>query len=258
MSIPKIIHYCWFGKSEIPKKELNCILTWKRFFPDYQFKLWNEENTNINECEFAKEAYELQQYAFVSDYVRAKVLYEYGGMYLDTDIMFIESFPKDMLDRKGFLGFERKAFVGTAIIACESQNEIIHELLEFYRTHNFINKNGDKNIVANVSILTDILKDRGLKLGGERQKVAGFDIFNREIFYPKKIREDEYRITDETIAIHMFTNSWMTDREKKRGTNKVWIELVRPLLRACRAIGIKIVGKEKIYRLEVKIRNKLM
>lgn len=88
-------------------------------FPGYEFKLWTEDNFNFSDCAFAVQAYEKKKYAFVSDYARAKVLYEYGGLYLDTDVKVVKNFT-DLLERyDGIVGFERKAFIGTALIACQ-------------------------------------------------------------------------------------------------------------------------------------------
>lgn len=256
MAIPKIIHYCWFGKGEMPEKEKSCVDTWKDFFPHYELKLWNEDNFDYNSCRFAKQAYENKKYAFVSDYARAKVLYEYGGLYMDTDVKVLKSFPETTAEN-GFMGFERRAFLGTAVLASVPKNENIRELLDYYESYDFVQKDGSFDNIANVSILTDIMKEKGLELGGERQQVDGFDIFQREVFYPKKLNENEFRVTEETCAIHMCSNSWLSERERKRGNNKIWIEVVRPTLRGLRSLGIKMIGKERIRKLEIKIRNKL-
>lgn len=255
-NIPKIIHYCWFGGGEIPEKEKNCIKTWKSFFSDFEFRLWNEENFDVNGCNFSKQAYQYKKYAFVSDYARAKVLYEYGGIYLDTDVKVLKPFPKSTA-LNGFMGFERRAFIGTAVLASVAGNKNIKELLNYYETHEFVQKDGSFDNIANVSVLTDIMKEKGLVLGGEQQQVDGFDIFNREYFYPKKLSDAEFRIMEETCAIHMCSNSWLSEREKRRGNNKIWIEIVRPTLRRLRSLGIRLIGKEKIRKLEIIIRNKL-
>lgn len=257
MSIKKLIHYCWFGNAPLPAKEASCIESWKAFFPDYELKLWNEENFDFQSCTFAEQAYEHKKYAFVSDYARAKVLYEYGGLYLDTDVKVLKDFRSLIEQSNGVIGFERKAFIGTAVIACQEHNAIIRELLEYYETHEFVQEDGSFDNIANVSILTDILKDKGLILGGEHQQIADFDVYNREYFYPKKLDESSFKITDETVAVHMCSNSWLSERERTRGNNKIWIEVVRPCLRAFRSIGIKIMGKEKIRKIEIKLRNKL-
>ncbi len=254
--IPKIIHYCWFGKKEIPRKEAECIASWKKFFPDYELRLWNEDNIGLEQCAYAKQAYEQGLFAFVSDYVRAKVLYEYGGIYLDADVKVLKEFPKIYVEA-GFLGFERRAFLGTAVMGCHPGNEILKELKDYYETHNFLNEKGRMDNIANVSVLTDIMKKKGLVLGGEPQEIEGFKIFPREMFYPKKLSETEFRITEETCCVHLCSNSWMTEREKRRGKNKIWIEIVRPFLREIRKVGIKILGKEKIRGVEIWIRDKM-
>lgn len=256
MAVPKIIHYCWFGAGEMPEKEKTCIGTWRKFFPDYEFRLWTEENFDYKNCGFAKQAYEAGKYAFVSDYARAKVLYEYGGIYMDTDVKVLKKFPEYTAEN-GFMGFERRAFLGTAVLASVPKNESIRELLSYYEEHDFLQKDGSFDNIANVSVLTDIMKERGLVPGGESQQAAGFDIFNREVFYPKKLSETEFRVTEETCAVHMCTNSWLSKRERKRGNNKFWIEVVRPALRGLRSLGIKVIGKERIRKIEIKLRNKL-
>ncbi len=255
--VPKIIHYCWFGNSNIPEKEKKCIASWEKAFPGYKVMFWNESNVDLNECTFVKQAYQLKKYAFVSDYVRAKVLAEYGGIYLDTDVKVLSSFTKLLEKYDGILGFERRAFIGTAVIATQPGNSSIKELLKYYQTHDFILPNGDCDITANVTILTDILREKGLILGGKRQHVETFEIFNREVFYPKKLNDSDFMVTDETMAIHMCSNSWLSERERKRGNNKIWINIARPILIKCRIIGIKILGKERIRTIENKLRNML-
>lgn len=257
MNNKKIIHYCWFGRGPMPEKEKSCVESWKKFFPGYQFMLWNEDTFSFQDCTFAVQAYQSKKYAFVSDYARAKVLYEYGGLYLDTDVKVLKNFRNLLEQYEGIIGFERKAFIGTALIACQPHDPCILKLLEYYETHEFVQKDGSFDNIANVSILTDIMKEEGLVLGGDRQSLSGFEVFNREYFYPKKLSETEFRITEETVAVHMCSNSWLSERERKRGNNKVWIEFVRPILRKLRTLGIKIFGKEKIRSLEIKIRNKM-
>ena len=162
-----------------------------------------------------------------------------------------------MLDGSGFMGFERRHFVGTAVIAAEKNNEVIKKLLDYYEQHNFLMEDGSMDNIANVSVLTDVLREYDLELGGERQTVAGFEIFNREYFYPKKLDENNFRITDETCAIHRCSNSWMSERERKRGNNKLWINVGRPIFRTARNALVKVLGKERARKIEVKTRNKM-
>ena len=257
MSVEKVIHYCWFGRGPIPEKEAKCIESWWKYFPGYEIKLWNEDNFDFRGCVFAEQAYEKKKYAFVSDYARAKVLYEYGGVYMDTDVLVLKPFSEIVEHADGIVGFERKSFIGTAVIGCRAKDPIIEELLRYYEEHSFIQEDGSFDNIANVSILTDIMKEKGLVLGGERQKVASFEVYNRELFYPKKLAEDDFRIEEATVAVHMCSNSWLSERERKRGSSKIWIEVVRPCLRGMRTVGIKVFGKERIRALEIKLRNML-
>ena len=254
--IPKIIHYCWFGKKEMEEEQKQCILSWKKFLPNYEIKEWNESNFDIEQCQFAREAYEQGKYAFVSDYARAKILYEEGGIYLDTDMKVLREIPTFIIQNQ-FLGFERKAFVGTAIMGMNAGNEMMKAMVEHYEQHSFVQSDGTTDQIANVSLLTDFLKQRGLVLGGERQSVAGIEIYPREWFYPKKLGEGKFRFTEDTVAVHLCKNSWMSTREKKRGNSFVWTQIIRPLLRGGRRVGIAIVGKERIRKLEIKIRDRL-
>ena len=255
MAIPKIIHYCWFGKNEMPLKEKECVAGWKKFYPDYEFKIWNEDNFDYNKCIYARQAYERGYYAFVSDYVRAKVLYEYGGIYLDTDVKIIKKLPN--VPEKGFLGFERRKFIGTAVMAAEPESELIAELLDYYEQHEFVQQKGYIDSIANVSILTDICRRKGLIPDGRKQKIEGFEIFSRELFYPKKLNENTFETTGETCAIHMCSNSWMTEREKNRGNNKIWINVLRPVLIKIRCCLRKLLGDEMVRKIEIIVRNKM-
>lgn len=255
MAIPKIIHFCWFGPKEIPEVELKCMESWKKFFPDYKFMFWNEKTFDIKETKFVGQAYEAKHYAFVSDYVRTKVLYEYGGIYLDTDVEILKSFDRVLKKDICFLGFETRAKVGTAVMGFSQQHDVLEKFLKYYSENNFKNENGDVNTIANVTILTDILSKNGLITDGTAQTIKDIEVFPREYFYPKKISDSEFRTSSQTIAVHKCSNSWMTKRERSRGNNKIWINIMRPLLRFFRNFGSNALGPERIQKIEIKIRN---
>ena len=87
----KYIHYCWFGGKPLPKLAKKCIKSWKKYLPDYEIIRWSEENVDLEECPFIKEAYENKKWAFVADYARTKAIYEYGGIYFDTDMEVVKN-----------------------------------------------------------------------------------------------------------------------------------------------------------------------
>ena len=142
MSIPKIIHYCWFGSDTIPKKAQKCIESWKKFCPEYKIVCWNEKNFDISSNRYVKEAYELGKWAFVSDYVRLKAIYEHGGIYLDTDVELIK--PLDaLLEGEGYMGFDEKGIVATGLgFAATPKHELIKNMLSDYDEIPFVLEDG--------------------------------------------------------------------------------------------------------------------
>lgn len=255
MPIPKIIHYCWFGPKPIPYLELNCIESWKKFLPDYKLMFWNESTFDVNSSPFTKQAYENKYYAFVSDFVRASVLAQYGGIYLDTDFEILADFTNHLHGNDVILCFENKTFVGTAMMAFVPNHPIIDNFLDYYKKLTFLSASGKVEITANPSILANILIKYGFELNGQEQEINGVKIFHRDLFFPKKLDDSSFRLTEKTIAIHHFTGSWLTPRQKRRGQNKFWIEVCRPFLRKCKDVLILIVGSKRAKMLENNVRN---
>ena len=139
MSIPKVIHYCWFGKGEMPKLAKKCIKSWKKYCPDYEIICHNEDNFDCFQNRYMSEAYQAKKWAFVSDYARLKIIYDNGGIYLDTDVEIIKPID-DLLRNKGFMGFDEKGIVATGLgFGAEKGNEIIGEFLKDY--NNYIKEN---------------------------------------------------------------------------------------------------------------------
>lgn len=107
MSIPKKIHYCWFGRNPLTESAKKCIESWKKYCPEYEIIEWNENNFDLTENRYAREAYEQKKWAFVSDYARLKIVYEQGGIYMDVDVELIK--PLDELtELDGYMGFEKR------------------------------------------------------------------------------------------------------------------------------------------------------
>lgn len=252
--IPKIIHYCWFGENQLPELEQNCISTWKKKLPDYEIKLWNESNSDLNSCEYVRQAYENKKYAFVSDFIRIKALYEYGGIYFDTDVEVLKSFDPFLVNN-AFLGFENRTCVGTAVIGSEKGISFAKEMLDYYYTHPFVDCNGHLNLTTNVSILNDLLEKKGLIRENKEQIVGDIHVYERSFFFPKKKSEEVFLVTDQTVAIHKMSATWLTKRQKNRGTNKFWINVCRPTLRFFQNICFKLVGEQTTKNIELKIRN---
>lgn len=212
--ISKIIHYCWFGKQPLPEKLRKCVDSWGKYLPDYEFVEWNEERFNVESTAWTKQAYSLGKYAFVSDYVRLKALYEYGGIYLDTDVEVVKRFDS-FLAHEAFGGFETQNTITTGVIGASKGNPIIKQFLDSYEHTSFILPDGTLNNNSNVLRFTSILQEYGLTLNNKRQNVGGFEIYPKTYFCPLDVWH--YKdITENTYAIHYFEGSWLDEKTKKR------------------------------------------
>ena len=114
MSIPKVLHYCWFGGAPKPKNIQNCIRSWKKYCPDYEIIEWNEQNFDVSQSLYTRQAYDARRWAFVADYARLKILYEQGGIYMDTDVELLRSLD-DLLVYPAFFGFQHNNEVATGL-----------------------------------------------------------------------------------------------------------------------------------------------
>lgn len=236
-SIPKIIHYCWFGNGEKPDIVKKCINSWKQNLEGYKIIEWNESNFDINCNEYVKQAYEYKKFAFVSDYARVYALYNYGGIYLDTDVEVFKKFD-DLLENDSFWGFEQENYIATSTIGAKKGNELIKIFLDLYENKTFINEDGSFDDLTNVAIITNILKEYGLKQNGEYQKIDQF-----ATFYPQKYFSPYDYIncrnfkTEDTYCMHHFYKSWLPISSRIKGNIKKGLA--------------KIIGGENI----AKIRN---
>ena len=212
--IEKTIHYCWFGGNPLPELAVKCIDSWKKFCPDYKIIEWNEDNFNLEECSYVKEAYENKKWAFITDYVRLYVLYNYGGIYMDTDVEVIASLDK-FLDNKGFSGFENEESVPTGIMAAESGNPFIGDLLEDYKDRHFILEDGKMDMTTNVETITNLAVNRGLKLNNTKQVIKDFTFYPKDYFCPKDSRTLKIKLTKNTATIHHFAGSWGNQSGRK-------------------------------------------
>lgn len=215
MSIPKKIHYCWFGKGELPTLAIKCINSWKKFCPDYEIILWDENSFDINSNTYVKEAYESKKYAFVTDYVRLYALYNFGGIYMDTDVEVIKNLD-DFLQYDGFSGFETETTVPTGIMASVKGTQLLYQLLEYYDNRHFV-IDGEFDTTTNVEIITKIFIEKGLKANNSFQCIEGFSLFPKDFFCPKNYQDGQIYLTSNTVTIHHFSGSWQS-RELKKAT----------------------------------------
>ena len=215
--IPKTIHYCWFGGAPLDKKAQNCIESWRRFFPDYEIKCWNEENFDISQICFMQEAYEYKKWAFVSDVARLIVICQNGGLYFDTDVEVIKSY-KDILEKSphGFLGLEKTNYVNSGLgFAAEKDNLFLLELIEEYRKIQFSDYIHNLEQIACPIIMTKLMEKQGYKVINQYQSFRDFSVYPMEFFSPLDYSTGKLKITKQTHSIHWANASW-NDEESRQ------------------------------------------
>lgn len=210
--IPKIIHYCWFGHGEMPQTVLDCIESWHKYMPNWEYKLWNEENFDVNCNQYVREAYEARKFAFISDYARLVALRDFGGVYFDVDMMVHKPFD-DLLSYKAFAGFEgsKRNPVMMGMIASEPDGEWVKEQLELYESLHFIKEDGSLDLTPNTSRISYSMERRGFIPNGLEQDYKDLHIFPTDYFCPRQTT-GEYFFTENTYCDHIGTCSWSDSR----------------------------------------------
>ena len=214
--IPKIIHYCWFGGNPLPRSALKCINSWKKYFPNYEIKEWNEGNFDVNMMEFTHQAYEAKKYAFVSDVARFWILYKEGGIYFDTDVEVIKSMD-DIVARGAFMGIEDYNFLGTPCpqinpglgMGTEKGNTFVKAMLDHYMTSGFIDKTTGELIGGTIVWhTTKMLLAAQMSKGRGIQEVAGFTLYPPDYFNPLDDATGRLTKTNNTRSIHWYSKTW--------------------------------------------------
>lgn len=243
--IPKVIHYFWFGGKQKPKLAEKCIASWKKYCPDYEIKEWNENNFDISICDYAKEAYEAKKWAFVSDYARLWVVYNYGGVYLDTDVELIKSLDEILYNEAFFASEDNRSVSSGLGFGARQHNSLVKYLLDEYESIHFRRDDGSLDLTPCPIRQTRRLEAKYNKFKLD-DKVISFDntvFYPKEYFCPFDPNTRTLHKTNNTIAIHWFAGSWQT---KKTRLKYFLINL--PKTHAYRLL-IKLIGEKRYSNL---------
>lgn len=212
-SIPKIIHYCWFGAENMDRSHKKCLQSWKKYLPDYICMKWDESNINFAHHPFLKAAYEMKKWAFVADYIRLQKLYEFGGIYLDTDILILRPL-EELLNQGSFFGAENPNFINGAIFGTKKKNPLIKECLVRY-DRIVLDEKTPLTAITIPQIITTTFRSNYNYEGDFTSVVTrpGITIYPPIYFYslPYKDRDINNKmknVTSRSYAIHLWDESW--------------------------------------------------
>jgi mannosyltransferase OCH1-like enzyme len=225
-AIPEIIHYCWFGGSPLPPAAVKCIASWQKYLPEHTIIEWNESNYDINKNNYITAAYKAKKFAFTSDYARFDILYQYGGVYFDTDVEVIKSFDR-ILCAGPFFGMETAGRINPGLGCAAAKGQpVIKTIIDHYNNLTFNNDN-----TTIVDYTTAIFNELGLKKNDTVQQISGITIYPAAYFNPVDFDTHYLKITEETCSIHYGAASWSDNAGKIGAVIHIWL---------CRIFGKKI------------------
>jgi len=261
--IPKIIHYCWFGGAPKPESVLRCIESWKKNCPDFEIREWSEKNIDVSMNEYTREAYEAKAWGFVPDYLRLWIIYNYGGIYLDTDVQIIKDFTP-LLTNKAFAGIERDShnFVALGLgFGAEKGNRFIYEHMCLYDNLRFVLPDGSFNRLPSPQYTTQLLVERGYdKERGGKQTIGDLTIYPEEYFCPKSFATGSMQKTRNTFSIHHYDASWYTEEERAQWNKTRFLARLRKPLDDLNILRyqwmIKVLGAERYEKMKSILKGK--
>ena len=222
--IPEKIHYCWFGPNPLPMTVQNCLKTWNKYNPDYNIIKWDESNAPM-EHPFVNSAYKSGKFAFVSDYVRLWAVYNFGGIYLDTDMYVTKSFNPLLLN-KCFFGYENKdkTLISAGIIGARKEDVFIKMLMDYY----------DDKIYTSSQLSSFVIPKIITRLYNNN-KTTNIKLYNYDFFYPFLFEDRKNNnfldyVTPNTYAIHLWDMSWFSKKESNLRKINGYIKKIKNLI----------------------------
>ncbi len=216
--IPLKIHYCWLGGNPLTPLGEKCLASWRKYCPDYEIIRWDESNYDFTKHPYMKQALEAKKWGFVPDYARLDIVYQHGGIYLDTDVEIIKPLD-DLLKNEFFAGFESKDFIALGLgFGAEAGHPLLSEMMKDYDNYSFINEDGSLNLLPSPQIQTKILRSCGLQNDTEeiQHLETQITIYPQEYFCPKDFSLHKLNITSNTYTIHHYDGSWLTPWQKMK------------------------------------------
>lgn len=227
--IPKIIHYCWLGGNPIPAKLQRYIDTWKKHMPDYKIMQWDEKMLDINSCKWVRQACDQKKYAFAADYIRFYALYNYGGIYLDTDVQVLKPYDP-FLPLHTMVGYQDNTdLLEVSTFGIEKGMPWVKSVMDYYETHDFVYIEENMENILCQPLVTRVLRDHNyrmvnvnsldeaLRMKDDKQIIP---VFPCDYFCPKGWTSQLIHTTDKTFSIHHYSGTWLPEETQKRRNMK--------------------------------------
>ncbi len=251
--IPKIIHLCWLSNDPFPIDIQKCMDSWKKHLPEYEIWLWDTKRFDINSVRWTKEAYEKKKYAFAADYIRLYALYNYGGIYLDSDVFMYKSF-NDLLQLPYFIGQDYEHCFEAAVIGAKKGTKWIGEILEYYDNRSFIKKDETLDNLPLPRIFLSTLQSRYRFIRLHRftkyeHNEKDFYIFDRDFFNSRNSCQP--RRTKKSYCCHNYAGSWTECDNSIKG--KIKKRIPKWFLNIYLTISHHTFNRKRIHLYEPKI-----
>lgn len=248
--IPKLIHYCWLSDDPFPQKIQECIDSWKKYLPDYEFVHWDKERLYALGSDWAIEAFENKKYAFAADYIRCYSVYNFGGIYLDTDVEVCKSL-NPLLKANSFMGIDSKGDLEAAVFGAIPRISWIKEALDYYENRHFVNKDGSYNIITMPIVFKNALNNvipSNFRSIRTKQVFDIISLYPKDYFSPKDYMSSNIEKTNNTYTIHHFTASWKSKEVIERENSWWWKTIITPLSAISKIL--EYLGGEKYRKLK--------
>ena len=242
--IPKIIHFCWFGGNPIPDEYKKYMASWTKHCPDYEIVRWDDSNYDITKNPYMHEAYKAKKWAFVSDYARLDIIYNHGGIYLDTDVELLRNID-DLLVYEAFAGFEDGKHIALGLgFGAVKGHSTVKELRDIiYDSLVFLKKDGTYELTPSPKHQTTCMTSKGLAPNNKKQVVAGITILPTEYLCPKDYATGRLKKTKNTYSIHHFSASWFSEEERREYLKSQSFQKVFG-----KTVGAKLYNASYIFR----------
>lgn len=214
--IPKIIHYCWFGGAEIPSQNKEWMATWKKYCPDYEIIEWNESNYDVKKNKYMYDAYQAKKWGFVSDYTRLDIIYNYGGIYLDTDVEIIRNLD-ELLYQDAFMGVDGSKNISLGLgFGAKPHFPLLKELMNEYDSYFFYDVDGVMQLVPAPTLQIPFFNSRGYINNGEFQRIGCLAIYPEKVLSGKCLFSKRSKPNEHTFSIHHYEGSWSSEEKRVR------------------------------------------